>query len=881
MSPQSAKISRVEGLESPLGTSFIRRKSSEIRKLFPNSPQKCISVLKHIWDQMYKSPRKRHYIRKLWPLDQKEFAAFMLKVGKHRAKKDIRKLKKAVDDIKQKYNSLRQASKFTPYSWTQFRHFMSVKSVCHRKLEYSHKLSSTAIHAIQNHMESEEVSFPLPDHKFAGKRFMRTSMKNALNMYNISEATKRPVSLATLYRYQPKHVKLKGKIPLRQSCCERCLNFDYIANQSSKYLNGTNKDLNEAVDSTLCKYTGRFPNIGCILRTCDECGTQKLKESLYTQNAAKLEDNRKRFLVKQWVNKTRERNGATQSYLQWDVERCSYSDLIDKYVDILDAMAEHVFMASWNYCQFKAAKQNILHGEVVVVHDFAQNYLCLLQNEPQGMHWEHKQVTLHPSVAFYKCPNDCTKLVMHEVVHVSDDLKHDAHLVRRFHDVTMNVLRKRKIPIRKIIQFTDQAPSQYKNKSAFRYAAHCDLLTMLNFFGVRHGKGPCDACAGRVKQQISSLVKTEEVTINSAREFFDACKEHLETRHTEGCVHFLQTFEFTNKIANRPNTKKWTSVPDTRKIHSITNVPKKGVINIRNFLCCCNGCIHGDGPCTNEVCPDRWRTYDLQKKKFVPTKMWLWDVCLTRKIIPLQSNNNYWADQIEELSKITSFDVLKHHIHSNVLPPFTYEKDITMSENDRNHLDFVALHYLPSDAPDSFAPISIIGDGNCFCRAVSYALFRTQNRYHEIRTRIIYESVQNMDKYLDTHYAEHGANHFYRRGSLVEQYAMYSDNYRPQEPLDVQKIYMKEVLDICKDGAFMGVWQLFQLANVLHCPVRSVYPEGGNANIRLDLNQVMWCINENFNSTDPFVVMWTPMQVGNGRPCHFVPLLKVVRYFTM
>ena len=102
--------------------------------------------------------------------------------------------------------------------------------------------------------------------------------------------------------------------------------------------------------------------------------------------------------------------------------------------------------------------------------------------------------------------------------------------------------------------------------------------------------------------------------------------------------------------------------------------------------------------------------------------MWLWDVCLTHKIIPLQSNNNYWADQIEELSKITSFDVLKHHIHSNVLPPFTYEKDITMSENDRNHLDFVVLHYLPSDAPDSFAPISIIGDGNCFCRAVGNLL---------------------------------------------------------------------------------------------------------------------------------------------------------------
>ena len=93
-------------------------------------------------------------------------------------------------------------------------------------------------------------------------------------------------------------------------------------------------------------------------------------------------------------------------------------------------------------------------------------------------------------------------------------------------------------------------------------------------------------------------------------------------------------------------------------------------------------------------------------------------------------------------------------MHSNVLPSFMYEKDIIMSEDDRNNLDFVALHYLPSDAPDSFAPISVIGDGNCFYRVVSYALFRTQNCYHKIRTRIVYESVKTMYKYLDTNYAQ-------------------------------------------------------------------------------------------------------------------------------
>ena len=195
---------------------------------------------------------------------------------------------------------------------------------------------------------------------------------------------------------------------------------------------------------------------------------------------------------------------------------------------------------------------------------------------------------------------------------------------------------------------------------------------MLNFFGLRHGKGPCDACAGRVKQQIVSLVKTETVIINTAKDFYEACKEHLETHNTEGCVHFIQTFEFTPKIPNRPNTSKWTSVPDTRKIHSITNVANKNVINIKKFLCCCNSCIHGDGPCTNQVCPHIWQSFDLQKRKFVPTNMQSWDVCLTCKIWPLSSNNNYWADQIEELSKITSFDVLKHHINANALPPFMY-----------------------------------------------------------------------------------------------------------------------------------------------------------------------------------------------------------------
>ena len=137
-------------------------------------------------------------------------------------------------------------------------------------------------------------------------------------------------------------------------------------------------------------------------------------------------------------------------------------------------MAEHTFTATWNYCQFKQAKKNLEEGDVLIVNDFTQNYLCLHQNEPQGMHWEHKQVTLHPTMAYFKCPNStCGKLCTH---------------VKKFNEKTLEVLKGRKITICKIIHFGDHALSQYKNKTTFKYISDSKLCWMCNFFGVRHGK---------------------------------------------------------------------------------------------------------------------------------------------------------------------------------------------------------------------------------------------------------------------------------------------------------------------------------------------------------------------------------------------------------
>ena len=97
-------------------------------------------------------------------------------------------------------------------------------------------------------------------------------------------------------------------------------------------------------------------------------------------------------------------------------------------------------------------------------------------------------------------------------------------------------------------------------------------------------------------------------------------------------------------------------------------------------------------------------------------------------------HTNYWAEHINQLSAISNFTELQEYIQWNPLPVLTVNIDIVMSEQDKQFLDFITLHYLPADAPGSFAPVNIMEDGNCFPRSISYVLFCTQFHYNEIRT---------------------------------------------------------------------------------------------------------------------------------------------------
>ena len=58
----------------------------------------------------------------------------------------------------------------------------------------------------------------------------------------------------------------------------------------------------------------------------------------------------KKFLVKQWQNKSHTKESVAQTCLHWKCYRLSYLHLLNMYIIQLQEMSEHTFYATWNYC---------------------------------------------------------------------------------------------------------------------------------------------------------------------------------------------------------------------------------------------------------------------------------------------------------------------------------------------------------------------------------------------------------------------------------------------------------------------------------------------------------------------------------------------------
>ena len=83
---------------------------------------------------------------------------------------------------------------------------------------------------------------------------------------------------------------------------------------------------------------------------------------------------------------------------------------------------------------------NFQQNQCIVLLDFAENYIFIVQDAIQGHHWNNSQVTLHPFVIYFK--NEKKQLHGRNLCIISDCLKHNANTVYTFISKIMPLIKK-------------------------------------------------------------------------------------------------------------------------------------------------------------------------------------------------------------------------------------------------------------------------------------------------------------------------------------------------------------------------------------------------------------------------------------------------------
>lgn len=77
-------------------------------------------------------------------------------------------------------------------------------------------------------------------------------------------------------------------------------------------------------------------------------------------------------------------------------------NLVTELADEISPLASHIGVAHWQYKQFRQLKANLPTGQLLTLMDFAENYRCEFQKEVQAAHWSYSQVTVFPTVNYYR-----------------------------------------------------------------------------------------------------------------------------------------------------------------------------------------------------------------------------------------------------------------------------------------------------------------------------------------------------------------------------------------------------------------------------------------------------------------------------------------------
>ena len=413
--------------------------------------------------------------------------------------------------------------------------------------------------------------------KYSGLWFMHFTLREAYAVYVRKCWHNRIVADKTFERLKPRNIRTVQETPLRGARCKYCTNFgkskdtliacgmmgiprnhaesievtwcpfrkdsqditSHFQNGTSdevtsRFQNGTSDEVtshfqngtSDEVTSRLKKVQHDLPKKKCVLRKCPMCGVTKYERDLIQKNRFQMRT-QKEVTWQQWEQiKIGDKKGKAKYRTELRMKTGSIVNLMKLYTQQLQSMSLHQFFKVWQLRNFNLTINNLQRGQVLFVHDFQQNLLLITQDESSGSHWDHPQLTIHPTAVYYHCSR-CDELVKEDIIHITMDKSHDKHGVNQFIATTIDHLKKKDVTINEIIEFTDHTSSQYKSRFTFYYMTLLDVPCTRHYFGVKHGKGPSDRSGANFKHKVRSAVRAGKILLSTdaiakyCRENFD------------------------------------------------------------------------------------------------------------------------------------------------------------------------------------------------------------------------------------------------------------------------------------------------------------------------------------------------------------------------
>ena len=231
---------------------------------------------------------------------------------------------------------------------------------------------------------------------------------------------------------------------------------------------------------------------------------------------------------------------------------------------------------------------------ILKIHDFSENYTCLVPHEIQTLHWTQDEATVYQVVVLRQV-NDV--IWEDHITFISSDLKHDVPFVEFCNDLLHEHFKSEGYIITHDIECNDGCSSQFKCVKAFSSLARRNIKTTHIFCEMSHGKSKSDGLGGVIKSFVYHDVCGSEKIIQNAKELHDYCIENLTVHNAETSKLMLNRLFFY--ISSEEMTEYWSSFPitGTFRIHLVTTTSNDKSIMARQCSCGCKSCLNNEEVC--------------------------------------------------------------------------------------------------------------------------------------------------------------------------------------------------------------------------------------------------------------------------------------------